>query len=80
MTNKKLLENLQKTEDILLEIRNFLISLKGQCDFLYLISENISKNIEKNIEGMLLKISKLADEIRYQKCEIKQKFSVNEKR
>ena len=80
MTNKKLLENLQKTEDILLKIRNFLISLKGQCDFLYLISENISKNIEKDIEGMLLKISKLANEIRYQKCEIKQKFSVNEKK
>jgi len=80
VTNKKLLENLQKTEDILLKIRNFLISLKGQCDFLYLISENISKNIEKDIEGMLLKISKLANEIRYQKCEIKQKFSVNEKR
>jgi len=54
--------------------------LKGQCDFLYFISENISKNIEKDIEGMLLKISKLADEIRCQKCEIKQKFSVNEKK
>ena len=45
MIDKKLLDNLQQTEDILLEIRNFLISLKGQCDFLYFISENISKNI-----------------------------------
>jgi hypothetical protein len=80
VTDKELLDNLQKTEDTLIEIRNFLISLKSQCDFLYLISENISKNIEKDIEGMLLKISKLADEIRYQKCEIKQKFSVNEKK
>ena len=80
MTDKELLDNLQKTEDTLIEIRNFLISLKGQCDFLYLISESISKNIEKDIEGMLLKISKLADEIRYQKCEIKQKLSANEKK
>jgi len=62
--DKKLLDNLQQTEDTLIEIRNFLISLKSQCDFLYLISENISKNIEKDIEGMLLKIFKLADEIR----------------
>jgi hypothetical protein len=80
VTDKELLDNLQQTEDILLEIRNFLISLKGQCDFLYLISENVSKNIEKDIEKMLLKIFKLADEIRCQKCEIKQKFSVNEKK
>jgi len=79
VTNKELLDNLQQTEDILLEIRNFLISLKSQCDFLYLINENVSKNIEKDIEGMLLKIFKLADEIRCQKCQIKQNLFVSKK-
>jgi len=79
VTNKELLNDLQRTEDVLLEIRNFLISLKSQCDFLYLIDENISENIEKDIERMLLKIFKLADKIRCQKCKIKQDLFVSEK-
>jgi len=52
--DKKLLDNLQQTEDTLIEIRNFLISLKSQCDFLYLISENICELPFTEVKGFLL--------------------------